>query len=386
MKTYADFLIILLLASISLNMIPGENKLISPGLKTTTNTYEITTIAGSGKTGAGNSGYKDADGRNALFERPEDLLISADGTIYIMDNGNYRIRILKPEGKVISYAGSGQGQQDGTLTEGQFYGPANMCFDRNGDILVADRNYGAIRRVNKNGISTIAGGNEIGFMDGEIQQSQFDRPVAIAVNSKGEIFVCDEGNHRIRKISGSKVSTYAGNGNGGYADGSLTEADFLYPKGLVIDAHDNLYVMENNRIRKISAEGVVTTYAGKENNQGYKDGKGAAASFNDLKDITIDSKGTIYVVDDGGTALGIGRVSGGPAIRKISPDATVETIAGWHQYKGNYDPGTVPELIDGPVSQAYLPYGSIRGICADSAGNVFISDRLYACIRKMSKK
>jgi hypothetical protein len=356
----------------------------------------ITTVAGSGieSRASSSEGKEDGLGKEARFYKPNDIINDGKGGFLIADFLNFRIRKMTTEYKVSTIAGSSQGQEDGNLSEGRLYSPVALCLDKNGDIIVADKNYNAIRKITRTGIETIAGGNGNGFEDGDAKTAQFNRPIGVVVNSKNEIFVCDEGNHRIRKISGNTVSTYAGNGNGGYADGPATTADFLYPKSIAIDNSDNIYVAENTMIRKISPDGMVTTLAGREGVQGRRDGKGSNASFSMLTDMVVGSSGNLFVVDVGGTdalsndhETNLRYRNGGSAIRIVSPDGTVQTVAGSYlcsQSERYYESEEGKQLNDGPVSKAFLSR-EVFGICLDKDENIYVTDAWFSCIRVISK-
>jgi hypothetical protein len=357
----------------------------------------ISTIAGSGIESRASEGYgkEDGNGRAARFDKPVDIIGDGKGGFFIADFLNYRIRHMTVDWVVTTFAGSSQGQKDGPLAEGKLYSPAAICLDKSGDLLVADKNWNAIRKITKTGIETIAGGNGIGADNGNAKTTAtFNRPLSIAVNSKGDIFVCDEGNHMIRKISGGNVSTYAGNGNGGYADGPAAQADFLYPRAVTVDANDNVYVAEGTMIRKITPDGMVSTLAGQAGVQGRRDGRGSKASFSMLNEIVAGPSGNLYVVDGGTTdALGgshednLRYRSGGSAIRIVSPDGTVQTIAGSYLCKHPEDFYGTPAghaMNDGPISKAYLSW-EVFGICLDDKENIYVADKWYNAIRIVSK-
>ncbi|NOT49923.1 MAG: hypothetical protein HOP10_01440 [Chitinophagaceae bacterium] len=391
-------------AQIKLNRIPEPPKppIISKGLNTespihTSSPYKIISIvAGSGieSRDAGSNGTGDGVGRNARFYKPFDIISDGKGGFLIADFLNYRIRQMTTDGTVTTFAGSSQGQEDGSLTEGRLYSPVSICLDKNGDLIVADKNWNAVRKITKTGIITIAGGNGIGNDNGDAKTATFNRPVSVAVNSKGDIFVCDEGNHVIRKISGNTVSTYAGNGNGGYADGAAAAADFLYPKAITVDVNDNVYVAEGTMIRKITPAGMVSTLAGQEGVQGRRDGKGSKASFSALTEIIAGPSGILYVVDAGTTdalsedhSVNLRYRNGGAAIRLVSPDGSVQTVVGSYicTLPENYfETHAAHKLNDGPVNKAFFNW-DVFGICLDEDENIYVADAWLNCIRKVSK-
>ncbi len=400
-------------AQIKLPKIPQPPKppKVSKGLNTespmiTVSPYNtITTITGIGVEAHSTKshGSDDGDGRKASFYKPWDIVVDDKGVFFISDFLNYRIRKMTADATVSTFAGSSQGQADGSLAEGKLYSPASICFDKNGDMIVADVNYNAIRKITKSGITTIAGGNGAGYEDGDVKTAKFNRPGSVAINSKGDIFVCDEGNKRIRKINGNMVTTYAGSWGDEYADGPVpaAEAVFLFPKNIAIDAGDIVYVTENTTVRKITPDGIVTTLAGKNGVQGRRDGKGAKASFSDLSDITISQSGNLFVIDRGttdnlnddfkdGTDINRTYREGGAAIRIVSPDGTVQTVAGSYICT-KYPESVVNEgmrnrfmLTDGRINEAFLSY-DVFGICVDKDENIYVTDAGFNCIRKISK-
>jgi len=165
-------------------------------------------------------------------------------------------------------------------------------------------------------VSTFAGG-ERGNVDGSLAIAKFYYPYSMAFDSHGNMFVVDKGNNRIRKITpAGEVSTFAGSSSG-FADGVGTDAQFRNPKGIVIDPSDNIYITDasNTKIRRISPIGSVTTIAG--STPGDADGVGTVAKFQDPSGITIDNENNLYITD-----------AGNHDVKRITPNLLVTTVAG----------------------------------------------------------
>ncbi|MFZ5944787.1 MAG: stalk domain-containing protein [Bacillota bacterium] len=237
--------------------------------------------------------------------------------------------IFADELTVDTLAGSGEmGFLDGSAKDAMFNFPYGLCIDIDNNLLIVDSNNNRIRKLIGDQVVTVAGFSDEndsfgftkgGFKDGEALTAKFDKPKDVVVDSSGNIFVTDTNNHVIRKISKDKVTTFAGTGTAGYADGIGPKAQFNYPIGLAIDKADNLYVADtlNHVIRIITPQGIVVTFAGKQNEDGgYQDGAKDKALFNEPSDIAIGPTGILYVAD-----------SGNQVIRGIS-ESGVTTIAG----------------------------------------------------------
>ncbi len=220
----------------------------------------------------------------------------------------------------------GSGSADGYANNARFLNPEGVTFDRYGNVYVADSYNHTIRKITPGGVvSTMAGKAGVpGKTDGVREQARFYSPTDIAVDDAGNVFVTDFTHHLIRKITpDGVVSTYSGdqiNGSGS-TDGDISIARFSNPAGIDIDAAGNLYIADygNNTIRKISASGIVSTVAGTATYvSAYPvDGFGPDAVFNNPSDVVVSPDGTLYVTD-----------TDHYAIRKITPDRMVSTLPG----------------------------------------------------------
>jgi ABC-type branched-subunit amino acid transport system substrate-binding protein len=218
----------------------------------------VSTLAGDGE-----AGYRDGPALQARFDRPTDVALSATtGILYVADAGNNRIRAISPDGMVTTLAGSGKrGFRDGSPDQAQFNGLQYIAVDRDGNIYAADavsfegRGNHAVRRITPEGmVTTVAGTGHPGPADGPAAEAGFSLPSGLDVDAAGNIFVADEDNQRIRVITPQgMVYTLAGRGTNGYADGAGPEAAFFFPHGVALDGAGRLYVAEiaTSRVRVI---------------------------------------------------------------------------------------------------------------------------------------
>lgn len=327
----------------------------------------VTTLAGSGK-----QGDADGAGAEASFDVPSGVVVDGSGNVYVGDHLNHRIRKITEGGVVSTFAGGAKGgpKTRAHALQGAVVGrkacfnkPVGLAVDKGGNVFVADKLNHSIRKVTQYGVvDTIAGSGKPDFADGEGGAARFNEPHGVAVDESGNVYVADSKNNRIRKITASgNVTTLAGSGIGGNADGQGKEASFNGPNSVAIDGSGNVYVGDrgNNRIRKISPNGTVTTLAGSGKPE-FADGPGKEASFNQPCGIAVDGIGTVYVADTFNNR-----------IRKIGPSGYVTTLVG----SGN------PGSEDGYGSAASFnkPYA----IAVDAGGAVYVADQLNHKIRKI---
>jgi sugar lactone lactonase YvrE/Tfp pilus assembly protein PilE len=294
---------------------------------------------------------------------PEGITIDASGTAYVADSNSSRI-ISVTSGSVSSvFAGSGvQGFVDGSVAAAKFALPSGIAIDASGTVYVSDNVNNRIRKISGGVVTTLAGSGAASFADGTGTNAQFYRPYAIAVDTSGTLYVADSYNHRIRKITpAGVVTTLAGSGVAGFADGTGNNAQFKYPSGIAVDTSGTVYVGDssNNRIRKITPAGVVTTLAG-SGVAGFADGIGGSAMFNNPYGLAVDTAGNIYVAD-----------GQNQRIREISPNGVVTTLA------GSGTAGTIDG--SGTTAQFYNP----SGIAVDTTGIINVVEVLNPRIRKI---
>ncbi len=257
----------------------------------------VSTVAGSGAAGS-----LDGPALNAEFNQPYGVAVDAQGTAYVADSFNHVIRKITAAGVVSTLAGRGSaGYSDnpyGPLAA--FNRPYNVLLTAQGNLLVADTGNDCIRLITPAGaVSTCAGASPGGYLDGPAATARFLGPIGLAQDPAGNVYVAEAGNYRIRRIDpAGTVTTLAGSGVRGFLDGPAGNARFSEPQGLALDAAGNLYIADRaaNRIRLLSPAGVVSTYAG-SGVVSFLDGPAATARFNAPTGVAVDSRGDVYVSD-----------------------------------------------------------------------------------------
>lgn len=253
--------------------------------------------------GQSTSGHENGKGTEARFFDPMFILLDADDNLIVADYSNNQIRKITPDGDVTLLAGrpdAWYGKKDGTGTDAEFQLPYWMAMDAVGNIFISDGGNNTIRKMTPGAVvTTFAGSGAVGSGNGPALDATFYGICGLAFDKAGNLFTCDINNHLIRKITPEgQVSTYAGTGVPGNTNGDRLSASFNNPIGIAIDPADNIYItdMLNQQIRKISPEGVVSTIAG-TGQKGAADGPAASASFNFPGGIAVDGAGNIFIVD-----------------------------------------------------------------------------------------
>ncbi|MBI3416032.1 MAG: hypothetical protein HY043_12095 [Verrucomicrobia bacterium] len=330
----------------------------------------VTTLAGLPL----NFGSTDGTGNTARFNSPFGIAMNHAGLIYVADSFNHSIRRVTTEGVVTTLAGlpddKGAGSADGVGTQARFDSPFGVAVNDAGMIYVADTFNHTIRKVAPAGVVTTFAGlpGNLGDADGTGSVARFYEPTGLAADNSGNLYVADQFNNTIRKVTPEgAVTTLAGQaGTLGGTDGMGNGARFFWPAGVAVDTADNVYVADssNHTIRKITPAGAVTTLAGLAAKLGSADGAGGAARFYNPQGVAVDKGGNVYVADNGNHT-----------IRKITPAGVVSTLAG---LAGFYNRGSA----DGTGSAARFIHPS--GLAVDAKGNVYVADSYNHTIRKVT--
>ena len=341
----------------------------------------ITTVAGSGLPPRGGFSGDGGPATSARLDFPLGVAVDGSGNLYIADDKNRRIRKVSPSGIITTLAGSGEFKSSGDggpATSASLGFPTGVTVDAVGNLYIADRFNHRIRRVTPGGtISTVAGDGVARFSgDGGLATSaSLNTAIGVAVDAGGSLYIADEQNQRIRKVSPSGfITTAAGSAGSGFFSGDggpATSARLRQPNGVAVDGAGNLYIADsgNRRIRKVGTDGIITTVAGNGDFGFSGDGGPATSARLDFpKGVAIDAAGNLYIAD-----------SDNHRIRKVSPDGIINTVAG-SGIAGFLGGGFSGD--GGPATSALL--NDPTGVAVDGAGNLFIVDEGNQRIRKVS--
>ena len=339
----------------------------------------ITTVAGTGAPGASPDTGDGGPAISAQFAVAGSLVVDSAGNLFIADFS--RIRKVSTDGIITTIAGGGEpgysgdgGPAASAKLSGSFYGPG-LAADRSGNLYLADSYNNRIRKISADGFIVTVAGNGAGCCysgdGGPAIQAELYVPTGVAVDGAGRVFVADTYNDRVRMISATGVITTLA-GAGGRANprdgGPAASAGLYWPSSVKLDNAGNLYIADTGdmRVRRISPDGVITTVAGNGNTDGGYSGDSGAATNAQLswpKDIAFDASGNLYIAD-----------TANHAVRKVSPDGVITTFAGTGAsgYSGD----------GGPAANARMNYPS--GLAVDGAGNLYVSDTNNFRVRKIT--
>ncbi len=378
----------------------------------------ISTVAGNGwPTGFSGDG---GPAISAQLNNPTDVGADGTGNLYIADLNNARVRKVTPAGIISTVAGNGSygfGGDGGPATSARLNNPRGVTMDGTGNLYIADHDNHRVRRVTPAGIITTAAGNGMpGFSGdgGPATLAQLNCPGSVAVDSSNNLYIADMVNYRIRKVTPDGViTTVAGSGTPDFSGdgGPATSAQMYLPTGVAVDAGGDIFVSDAQRIRKVTPDGIISTFAG-TGKQGYSGDGGPAisAQLNSPAGLACDAGGNLYIADDG---------DGNDIIRKVNPAGIISTVAPNDRSVSLSSPGGVVvdpagnlyiadtrhhRILDvtpagitktvagtgtagfsgdgGPATSALLNFPSSMAV--DAAGNVFIADTSNNRIRKVT--
>ncbi len=301
----------------------------------------------------------------AALNTPQAAVYDSRGNLYIADTGNNRIRRVSLDGSISTVAGTGVAGfagDGGPASAALLNSPGPIAIDQADNLYFIDRNNFRIRRISpQGGISTVAGTGRPGFSgdNGPAPQAALQFPEAITVDTSGNLYIADTGNHRIRRVSPQGViTTLVGTGQAGYSgDGALaTNATLRSPGGIAIDVSGNISVSDtgNYRIRRISAQGTIQTIAGTARSGFSGDnGPAAAAALNGNFGLAVDSAGNLLLADRDNFR-----------IRAITPAGTITTLAGNGRFRTS--------IPNGPAANAF--FFQPQGVAAGASRSYWIAD------------
>lgn len=316
----------------------------------------VTTTAGA----AGRVLTTDGRGTDARFDAPYSTAVDSNGVVFVADQAAHVIRRIGTDGIVTTFAGlpGAFGIDDGTGDGARFYAPTGVAVDSSGNLYVADSLNSTIRKITPaRVVTTFAGsGRTRGSADGNASAARFDQPFGVAVDGNGNVYVSDSAANTIRKVtSAGTVSTLAGRaGAAGTTDGSGTAARFTVPYAVAVDSTGTVFVVDhgNHTIRKVTADGTVTTLAGSGGSSGSNDGRGTSARFNYPSGVAVARDGTVYVAD-----------TDNQIIRAIASNGDVTTVGGTANRAGS---------ADGDAST--VRFLNPKGLAVSLDGKIYIAD------------
>ncbi len=332
----------------------------------------ITTVAGGGFNYPGYGG----PATNAILNYPEGVAVDGSGNLFLAADNDH-ICMVNTHGIITSVAGGGFTGDGGPATNAILYGPTGVAADGLGDLFIADSGNNLIRRVDPNGIlATVAGDGTAGYSgDGGLAtNASLNYPGGVAVDGIGNLFIADSDNNVIRRLdTNGLITTFAGGGWPTYPDigdgGSATNASLGYPWDVAVDGSGNVFIADaaDSRIRKVDINGLITTVAGNGDYGYFGDGGPATnSSLNYPEGVAVDGAGNLFIADTDNNV-----------IRRVDTNGIITTVAG-----GGFAAGTDGLGDGGPATNAFLNY--VPGVAVDGFGNLFIADSDDNLIRQVN--
>ncbi|MFI7104425.1 RICIN domain-containing protein [Streptomyces sp. NPDC050161] len=332
----------------------------------------ISTVAGTGV-----AGFKgdNEPAVSAQLNRPYGIAVDSAGTLYFSDYNNHRVRKITTDGKISTVAGTGAAGNrgdNGPAVSAQLNCPREVAVDGEGALYIVDANNHRVRKVAADGtISTVIGTGAAGFSGdgGPATAARLNLPLGVAVDSTGVLYVSEYHNNRVRKITtDGKISTVAGNGTAGSKGdgGPAVSAQLNRSHGVAVDGEGVLYIAEygGHRVRKVAVDGTISTVAGTgAAGFGGDGGPAASAKLNGPVGVVVDGEGVLHIAE-----------YGGHRVRKVAVDGTISTVAGTGAAGFGGD--------GGPAASAQLntPYG----LAVDCVDTLYIADFVNNRIRKIA--
>jgi sugar lactone lactonase YvrE len=335
---------------------------------------KITTFAGQYRFGTGGFSGDDGPAAKAELSQPHGVAVDRQGNVYIADSNNHRVRKVSAGGTITTIAGGGPGfsGDSGPATSAFLDHPNDVAVDAQGYVYVTTQE--SVYRVSAGGLLTRLAGTLVpGFSGdgGPASAAQLSSPDGVEVDGHGNVYIADRNNNRVRKVTASgTISTIAGTGVAGFSGdgGPATSAKLNTPEGVAVDGHGNVYISDraNARVRKVSASGTITTVAG-NGKQGVVavGGRATSVPLYNPWGVAVDAQGNLYVDTDFN-------------VYKVSPGGKITKLAG-------LDPNLLSKGSGdgGPAASSTLAHAA--ALAFDGHGNLYIADVADAAIRKILK-